>query len=427
MITPAPSPMIAKPALDGLDLLARRATMRLLQNLSGGHLTIHEGRQTQEVGEPASDGLHVHMTIHDARAWRLMLAGGSNGAAEAYIQGLWDTDDLTGLVRLLLRNRDQLDAMETGFASMAGWIARLWHSLNRNTRTGSHRNIAAHYDLGNDFFELFLDPSLMYSSAIYQHDDESLETASERKLETICRKLELSAADHLLEIGTGWGGMALYAAKHFGCRVTTTTISQEQYDAACARVQAAGLEDRITVLKEDYRDLTGKYDKVVSIEMVEAVGHHYLDDYFNQIAHLLKADGLCLIQAITIEDHRYQMALNSVDFIKRYIFPGSFIPCVSVLSTSAAKARLRVFNLEDIGPSYALTLRAWRTRFEQQLEAVAAQGFDERFMRMWRFYLCYCEGGFLERSVSDVQLLFVKSANRRPQWTANVQQRLRSA
>jgi cyclopropane-fatty-acyl-phospholipid synthase len=257
----------------------------------------------------------------------------------------------------------------------------------------------------------------MYSSAIYANENESLEIASERKLQRICQKLDLKPSDHLVEIGTGWGGMALYAAKHFGCKVTTTTISREQHALASERIQAAGLNDNVTLLLNDYRDLNGHYDKLVSIEMIEAIGHQYLDTYMAKCASLLKPNGLALIQAITIEDSRYEQALKSVDFIKRYVFPGSFIPCVSVMVNSAANAgALRLINLEDIGPSYALTLREWRHRFMNRLDEVRSLGYDERFVRMWEFYLAYCEGGFMERSIGDVQLLFARNENRRSEF-----------
>ena len=235
-------------------------------------------------------------------------------------------------------------------------------------------------------------------------------------MKRLCDKLQLNDSDHLLEVGTGWGGCAVFAAQHYGCRVTTTTISKEQHKLAVERVKAAGLEDKVEVLLKDYRDLDGYYDKLISIEMVEAVGHHFLDEYFEQCRARLKPDGLAVIQAITIEDHRYQQALNSVDFIKRYIFPGSFIPCVSVLTQSAAQAQLRLVNLEDLGDSYATTLNHWRQRFVAELERVRELGYDERFIRMWLFYLCYCEGGFIERSISDVHLLLAADKNQSPNW-----------
>jgi len=395
---------------------AKRFFFKLCRDFKHGELIVYDEGETYNLGQPSVDQLQVSLTVRNSKTYQMLLLGGSNGAAEAYIQGYWETDDLTGLIRLMLRNRSQLDAMEGGLAVITQFASRIWHAFNRNTKSGSDKNIAAHYDLGNTFFELFLDSNLMYSSALFYRGDETLEQASRAKLKRICEKLELSPQDHVIEIGSGWGGMAIYAARHYGCKVTTTTISKEQYLATIERVSAAGLSDRISVLKQDYRELEGQYDKLVSIEMVEAVGHQYLDGYFEKNSRLLKADGCAVIQAITIDDGLYKQALHSVDFIKRYIFPGSFIPCVSVLNQSAAQSGLKLFNLEDIGSSYALTLQAWSHRFHQQLNSVRAQGFDERFIRMWDFYLCYCEGGFLERTISDVQLTFVKPGNRQPQW-----------
>ncbi|MFH1600180.1 MAG: cyclopropane-fatty-acyl-phospholipid synthase family protein [Pseudomonadota bacterium] len=398
-----------------LDRLLRQRLLATLGGLAGGRVELVDALGTVELGQPG--GLAVRIEVLDPGFYRAAAAQGSVGVGEAYMDGLWRCDDLVALVRLLVINRDRLDAMETGLARFGGWLLRGWHALRRNTRAGSRRNIAAHYDLGNDLFELFLDKSMMYSSAIFADENETLELAQWRKLERICRKLDLQPGDHLVEIGTGWGGLAVHAASRFGCRVTTTTISKEQHALAVQRVAAAGLSDRVTVLLEDYRDLQGQYDKLVSIEMVEAIGHQYLDTYLAKCASLLKPEGLALIQAITIEDHRYQQALGSVDFIKRFIFPGSFIPCVSALTGAAARASdLRLVNLEDIGPSYALTLRHWRQRFMDRLDEVRRQGYDERFIRMWEFYLCYCEGGFMERSIGDVHLLLARPGNRRPQY-----------
>jgi cyclopropane-fatty-acyl-phospholipid synthase len=419
----SPADVLANPAQEAarygtLDRMLRQRLLGTLDGLRGGQVIVRDALGETAVGADEHDmALRVHLDVADPGFYRAIATHGSVGAGEAYMDGLWRCDDLVGLVRLLVRNRDRLDAMETGLARLGGWAMRLLHGAKRNTRRGSRRNIAAHYDLGNEFFRLFLDQELMYSSAVFAHDGESLETAQRRKLERICRKLDLQPGDHLLEIGTGWGGMALHAARHFGCRVTTTTISREQYALATERVAAAGLSDRVTVLLQDYRDLQGRYDKLVSIEMVEAIGHQYLDTYVAKCASLLKPDGLALIQAITIEDHRYAQALRSVDFIKRHVFPGSFIPCVSVMTSASARASdLRLINLEDIGPSYALTLRHWRQRFLSRLDAVRAQGYDERFIRMWEFYLCYCEGGFIERSIGDVHLLFARPGNRREQY-----------
>lgn len=409
------SPGQAAARYGALDRLLRRRLLATLDGLRGGQVLVRDALGTVELGEPG--GLRAELEILDPGFYRAAAAQGSVGAGEAYMDGLWRCDDLVALVQLLVINRDRLDAMETGLARLGGLALRGWHALRRNTRAGSRRNIAAHYDLGNELFELFLDPTMMYSSAVFADESETLEQAQFRKLERICRKLELRPTDHLVEIGTGWGGLAIHAASRFGCRVTTTTISKEQHALATERVAAAGLSDRVTVLLEDYRDLRGEYDKLVSIEMIEAIGHQYLETYLAKCASLLRPEGLALVQAITIEDHRYEQALHSVDFIKRFIFPGSFIPCVSAITGAAAKASdLRLVNLEDIGPSYALTLRHWRQRFMARLDEVRALGYDERFIRMWEFYLAYCEGGFLERSIGDVHLLLARPGNRRAQY-----------
>jgi cyclopropane-fatty-acyl-phospholipid synthase len=287
--------------------------------------------------------------------------------------------------------------------------------MNRNNRTGSRRNIAAHYDLGNEFFRLMLDETLMYSSAVFERPDMTLAEAQRARLDRICRKLALGPRDHVLEIGTGWGGFALHAATHYGCRVTTTTISREQYALAQERIAQAGLSDRVTVLLEDYRDLRGEYDKLVSIEMIEAVGHEYYETFFTRCSALLKPDGLMLLQAITIADQRYEAARKSVDFIQRYIFPGSCIPSVSVMAQAVARATdMRLMHLEDIGPHYATTLRHWRERLYANADALRQLDLPEEFLHMWEFYLCYCEGGFAERALGDVQLLLAKPQNRLP-------------
>jgi cyclopropane-fatty-acyl-phospholipid synthase len=397
--------------------LCRQLLLRQLAAIQEGCLIFQMSNQAPLTLGQADHDLKVRLTVTDPRFFEAVIFGGSVGAAESYMAGDWHSDDLTALIRLLVRNRDLVDGMEKGLARITGWLLQGVHWLRRNTRDGSRKNIAAHYDLGNDLFELFLDRDfMMYSSGLYYDDSESLERAQFNKLGRLCDKLDLQPDDHLLEIGTGWGGCATFAALHYGCRVTTTTISREQYEHARRRVADLDLEDKVTVLLEDYRDLKGQYDKLISIEMVEAVGHHFINDYFQHCSQLLKPNGLAIIQAITLEDHRYRQAVKSVDFIKRYIFPGSFIPCVSVLVNAAASAELKLTNLEDIGPSYATTLSVWRERFMAQLDEVRRLGYDERFIRMWEFYLCYCEGGFMERSISDVHLLFSKPANRREQW-----------
>lgn len=391
----------------------KKQVIRQLQQLTGAGLTLQLNGQQLTFGS-ADAALQAHMDIHNEDFFSHVAFQGSVGAAESYMSGDWDTDDLTALIRVFVKNRDLLDSMEGGSARLKNALLKVGHFFNKNTLSGSRKNIAGHYDLGNDLFELFLDSRMMYSSAIYADEHEDLEVASERKLRVICEKLQLNANDHLIEIGTGWGGFAIYAAQNYGCRVTTTTISNEQFEYATEQIKNHGLEDRITLLKKDYRDLQGTFDKLVSIEMIEAVGHHYLETYLKKCNDLLKPDGLALIQAITIEDCRYQQALNSVDFIKKYIFPGSFIPSVGAIATANAKStEMKLVNLEDFGESYAHTLRDWHQRFNDHIDEVAARGYDSTFQRMWRFYFSYCEGGFLERAISDVHLLFAKPANRR--------------
>lgn len=412
------SPVPLQPT--AVERLLRKRLLATLGGLRDCRLVIEEGGQSLVLGQPAQQAqatLQARLRIHDPAFYRMAALNGSVGAGEAYMDGYWDCDDLVALTRILVRNRDLLDSMETGSARIGGWLMKAAHAFSRNTRSGSRRNIAAHYDLGNPLFKLFLDENLMYSSAIYVDPAESLESASKRKLERICSKLRLAPGQQVVEIGTGWGGFALHAAREHGCHVTTTTISREQHELASARIQQAGLQDRVTVLLSDYRDLCGQFDRLVSIEMIEAIGHQYLDTYFGKVASLLKPDGEALIQAITIEDHRYEQALRSVDFIKRFIFPGSFIPSVSAMTSAIGRASdLRVFNLEDIGPSYALTLQAWRHRFNARRPQVRALGYDARFVRMWDFYLAYCEGGFRERSIGDVHLWLTRPAARPAQY-----------
>ncbi|MEO7727774.1 MAG: cyclopropane-fatty-acyl-phospholipid synthase family protein, partial [Burkholderiales bacterium] len=347
--------------------------------------------------------------VHDPRFYSEVAFAGSIGAGEAYMQGYWSVDDLTALMRILLQNCAVMDGLETGLARFIAPLQKALHWTARNTHSGSRRNIAAHYDLGNDFFRTFLDPTMMYSSAVFERPEMTLEQASVAKLDRICRRLQLKPDDHVIEIGTGWGGFALHAAGRYGCRVTTTTISGEQHDLARERFAAAGLAGRITLLKEDYRNLGGTYDKLVSIEMIEAVGHQYYDTYFRKCSDLLKPDGAMLLQAITIADQRYAAARDSVDFIKRHIFPGSCIPSVAAITDAIARVTdLRLVHLDDIGPDYAVTLARWRENLFANLDRVRGLGYTDEFVRMWEFYLCYCEAGFEERVIGDAQFLFVK-------------------
>ncbi|MFK4231689.1 class I SAM-dependent methyltransferase [Pseudomonas guariconensis] len=396
-----------------LGALARTVVLAQLGKLRHGHLRLLSHGQQWSFGE-ASSPLQAEVEVLDDATWSLIAGNGSIGAGEAYIHGYWRSPDLARVTRLFVANLDVLDALEGGLARLGRPALRLLHRLNRNSRRGARRNILAHYDLGNALFEQLLDPTMMYSAAQFEYPEQPLEQAQLHKLERICQKLELCAQDHLLEIGCGWGSLAIYAATHFGCRVTTTTLSQAQYAYTQARVRALGLEQQITVLCDDYRDLKGTFDKLVSIEMIEAVGHRYLPVYFRQCAALLKPDGLMLLQAITIRDQRYAQARRSVDFIQRYIFPGGALPSLSVLlDTASRQTALNLVHLEDFGLDYARTLEHWRDNLRKSRTLLADQGYDDTFQRLWEFYLCYCQGGFEERAIGVAQLLWAAPQARR--------------
>ncbi|WP_248739375.1 SAM-dependent methyltransferase [Pseudomonas sp. MWU12-2029] len=390
--------------------LLRRGVLRQLAQLKHGQLVVIEDGERQVFGTPGS-ALLGEIHVLDSAVWGMVAGNGSIGAGEAFIHGYWSSPDLTAVVRVFVSNLEVLDGMEGGLAKIGRPLVRGLHWLNRNTRKGSQKNIAAHYDLGNDLFEQFLDPTMMYSAAQFLRPDDSLEQAQLNKLERICQKLALEPGDHLLEIGTGWGSMALYAAQHYGCKVTTTTLSKEQYAFTARRIESLGLQDRVTLLLKDYRDLTGQYDKLVSIEMIEAVGHRFLPTYFKQCAHLLKSNGLMLLQAITIRDQRYEQAKRGVDFIQRYIFPGGALPCVQkMLEIVSRDTDMNLLHMEDFGLHYARTLRLWHENFRHAHGRLSELGYDDYFLRLWEFYLCYCEGGFLERTIGTAQLLLAKPA-----------------
>lgn len=401
----------AKPGL--MDRAARNAVLRQLERLDYGNLTLVDGEQVWEFGGENPAELTATLTVLDHRFYPEIAFGGSIGGGEGFMHGYWRCDDPVALVRLLLRNRHVLDGMEGGMAALTRPLQKVYHWINRNSRAGAKRNIAAHYDLGNDFFALWLDQTMMYSSAIFAQPDMSLFDAQQFRLDHVCRKLDLQPGDHVVEIGTGWGGFALHAVQHYGCRVTTTTISDEQYEKARQRVQEAGLQDRITLLREDFRDLEGSFDKLVSIEMIEAIDHGLFNAFFSKCSQLLKPGGAMLLQAITIADQRYEQYRKSIDFIQRYIFPGSGLPSSAVMTDCVARnTDMRLLDLEDIGLHYATTLNQWRRNFLSCLDEVRAQGYPERFIRMWEFYLVYCEGAFLERAISDVQIVFTKPESR---------------
>jgi cyclopropane-fatty-acyl-phospholipid synthase len=408
------SKQMPKTPVRWIDKICRPLLFSRLQKIEIGHVKIVDQLGEQLFGKAEHSGeLSVEIKVEDPRFYSDIAFGGTVAAGEAYMQGYWSCNNLTGLVRIMLRNRHVMDQVEGGFSLFKAPILRFIHWLNRNSQAGSRRNIEAHYDLGNEMFELFLDPTMMYSCAYYPDSQTDLNEASTAKLQRICEKLQLSESDHVVEIGTGWGGFAIYAATHYGCKVTTTTISKQQYEIARQRVIAAGLEDKVTLLLEDYRDLSGSYDKLVSIEMIEAVGHQYLETYFAKCSALLKPDGIMLIQAITIQDQFYDQAIKSVDFIQRYIFPGGFIPSVTAISNAVKKSTdTRLFQMEDIGPHYASTLRDWRKNFFNNIEQIKGLGYSDQFIAMWEFYLCYCEGGFLERTLGTSHMVFIKPDNR---------------
>lgn len=390
--------------------LMRRAVLGKLAQISRGEIEIREQGRTFFVGRAVADfPLRVTVEVHDDSLYQDIALNGSIGAAESYMEGKWSVSDLTGIVRIFSANPEVLDSMEDGTARFFGWLFRMGHRLRANSKTRSRKNIRAHYDLGDDLFELFLDPTMSYSAAVYPAPDASLEDAAVHKLDLVCRKLQLQPDDHLLEIGTGWGGLAVHAASRFGCRVTTTTISDNQHAMALERVRAAGVGDRVTVLKQDYRDLEGQYDKLVSIEMIEAVGHEYMDTYLQVCSERLKPEGRALIQAILMTDRNFDNYIKSVDFIQKYIFPGGALPSMNSISSSVKRVTdLQVAHFHDITDDYARTLADWRKRFMDRLREVRALGYPEEFIRMWEYYLCYCEGGFTERAISTAQIVLDK-------------------
>jgi cyclopropane-fatty-acyl-phospholipid synthase len=398
-----------------LARLGRKLMLAQFARLRDGELRLVEPGAEFRFGQrTARCDLSVTVFVDHPQLYADAAFGGTVGAGEAYIRGLWRCDDLTALVRLFVVNRELMDGMDSRWSLVSRPFLKLFHFLNRNSRSGSARNIAAHYDLGNELYELMLDPTMAYSCGIFLTPEATLEQASLAKFDAVCRKLDLRPGERVVEIGTGWGGLAIHAAQHYGVHVTTTTISREQHEFAREKIARLGLSDRITLLLEDYRDLRGRYDKAMSIEMIEAVGAGYLDTYLAKCSSLLEDHGAMLLQAITIQDQFYAQARKSVDFIQRFIFPGSFIPSIGVIGDSLGRVTdMKIFHLEDIGPHYATTLRLWRERFFENVAQVRRIGYPERFVRLWEYYLCYCEGGFAERQLGDVQFLLTKPGCRR--------------
>lgn len=397
-------------AMTALQKGARSVALKSLQLIKIGSLTIEEAYKGHDVTVEHFGFAHegqpqAHIRVTHPGFYGRVLKGGSIAAAEAYMDGWWDSPNLTAVTELMARNLSALDQLEAQSSFVTRAMNKVGHWLKRNSIVRAKQNIEAHYDLGNDLYQTFLDERMLYSSALYLSTSDSLEQAQIQKMDRLCQQLQLTANDHVIEIGTGWGAMAIYMAQHYGCKVTTTTISEEQFAYAEAEITRLGLEAQITLLKQDYRLLEGQFDKLVSIEMIEAVGKAYLPSYIEKCQSLLKPGGLMAIQAITIADQRYDYYSNNVDFIQKYIFPGGFLPSITVLTQMATRhTDFIVRDVFDIGMDYAKTLADWRLRFEAALNTVQALGYDERFVRMWRFYLCYCEGGFNARTISTIHM-----------------------
>ena len=406
-----------------LDRGARRLVLSRLQGLRSARLILEDPLGLTTVGSGSEE---LHVQVRDPRFYREVLLGGHVGACESFTRGGWTTRDLVPLFQAFVADAATMDGLESGLTRWRKPLEALALFLRRNHRQGARRNIAAHYNLGNSFFAEWLDPTMTYSAGVFPHAGASLEAASIEKIDRLCQRLDLKPEHHLLEIGTGWGGFAMHAARHYGCRVTTTTISREQAALARMRFREAGLENRITLLEQDYRDLKGQYDRLVSVEMVEAVGHDHHETYFARCAELLTTDGLAAFQAITIRDQRYDLARRHEDFIKRHIFPGScLLSNERILSVTRRATDLGLLGLEDITEDYARTLAHWGDRFRAAWDRLLADGGDEEFLRAWEIYLAYCEAGFRERHLGCVQFVMAKPGYRDQSYKASL--RLRQA
>jgi len=389
------------------DQLARTAVSQVLRRLRNGRIDVAEAGRERSFG-PAGAELRARITVHDPAAWRGAMRG-SVGLGETYVDGLWETDDLVTLIRVAARELRETSGVRAAVARPRGWAHRVRGLVPDNTRTRARRHIAAHYDLGNELFASFLDERMLYSCAYFPHEEASLEEAQLAKLERICAELRLGPENHLLEIGSGWGGLAIHAAREHGCRVTTTTISPAQHELASRRVREAGLGDRVEVLMKDYRDLRGSYDRLVSVEMIEAVGWRHFDEYFRRCSELLSSKGLMLLQAITIDDRLYEAEKAARSFANTHVFPGGCLPSNKLIADCLERVTdMREVWMSDITEHYPPTLASWRQRFLDTWERLRARGYDERFRRLWEFYLCSSEAGFRERRIADVQLLLAK-------------------
>lgn len=405
-----------------MDRWGRRMVLDRFAQLKHGGLELVEGDAQAQLGQAGSES--IRLEVHDPRFYRRVMLGGSLGAADSFVEGQWSCDDLPALIRLMIRNSSTLSQLDSGWSRLLQPARRIMGWLNRNNRRGSRRNIAAHYDLGNRFFEQFLDETMTYSSGVFETEQSTLYEASLAKYDRACRKLNLSPGDHVLEIGTGWGGFAAYAARKYGCRVTTTTISREQHAWAQQRIKQAGLEDQVELLLMDYRDLAGKFDKLVSIEMIEAVGHEYLPVYFGKCCELLKPDGAMLLQGITIPDQRYDEYRRSQDFIQKYIFPGGCLPSLGAISDAIKRATdFRITHLEDFASHYAQTLALWRARFHEREQAIRELGAGDDFIRTWDYYFSYCQGAFETRHIGVAQILLARAESMHPEVLSSVELR----
>lgn len=414
-----PEPVLVEPRLhEGgtrKSSLLERAVRGRLRRLAKGSLTLRTRSGAECYGDRldrSPGATHGVAEVHDERFWAALALRGSVGAGEAYARGWWSSPETTDVVRVFVANQAALDGMERGLARLSLPVLKAYHALRDNTKSGAARNISAHYDLSNEFFGLFLDPTMTYSSAVWERPEASLEEAQLTKIDRLCERLDLGPEDHLLEIGTGWGGFAMRAASKFGCRVTTTTISKQQHAFATRRIEEAGLGDRIDVRLTDYRDLEGTFDKAVSVEMIEAVGARHYGRYFETVMNLLRPGGAFAVQAITIHDRHFERARRAVDFIQRHIFPGSCIPSVSaLLGAATAKSDLRLVQMDDIGEHYVRTLRSWQDALRGRWSEAQALGFDDTFLRLFDFYFSYCEGGFAERHISVAHLVFAREGS----------------
>ena len=401
---------LKKPTL--LSAVFKKIILKKFKNLQFGYIHLTDGAESYSYGDNSSE-MKVEMEILSSEFYVFLGSGGLLGVTEAYTAGYWRADDIVTLIRLIIKNSKVMEKLDSGWAKLIRPLNTYIHRKRQNTLSGSKENILAHYDLSNDFYKLWLDETMTYSCGVFENDKSTLNEASIEKLDRICRKMDLKPNDNILEIGTGWGSFAIHAAKKYGCHITTTTISDAQYEYAKQRIVDEGLESKIKLLNEDYRNLSGTFDKIISIEMIEAVGHEYVELFFEKVSKLLKKDGLFALQGITFNDHKFDEYKNSVDFIKKYIFPGSCLISISQI-TNAIKNRtdLEVVNLEDISTHYSKTLYEWRKNFMNVLPEVKLLGFSNAFINMWEFYLIYCEAGFIERNIGDYQIIFAKSGAR---------------